>query len=181
MNQVVSYDLRQYAAMPWFKFRRAVRLGMSVGFVLLIIWDVTDVYRQLVDGSGNALGFIGAGVILLILSFLLFVALMMRPPALELTIDDEKVCLEFNRGPPDVRYWKADGVTFRGRYTAGASDLISKNQPIWSLYGRLGGLSESFIPREAFDELQTRARALGFRFTEESGHPGWRLYSLRTP
>ncbi len=172
------YDLRSYKAMTWARFQKWFRLAFSVFLILVTAWVAYGAYIQAAKGMLSPLTLVGIVLILLVLALFTFVVAAMRPPAVDLTLDEDGFRLDFERGSPDVRSWQDWQTRLRGRYTPGARDSISAGQPLWSVYGRFGALTESFIPGPAFDELVTMAKAHGFALSEQSGRPGWTLYSL---
>ena len=173
-----QYNLRAYRRLPWVRFVFWFRIAFSVFLAIASAWIVYGIYHQTIDATLSFLNLIGFVLILLILGLFVFVMVAMRPPAVELAIGESGVRLEFERGSPDIRPWSEVRTRFRGRYTGGVSDSISHGQPLWSVYGRFGALSEAFIPKPAFDELISVSKAHGLELNEKSGRPGWTLYSL---
>ncbi len=49
---------------------------------------------------------------------------------------------------------------------------------MWSIYGRFGGLSETFVPKSAFDELVKVAESHGLVLHETRVRTGWFLYTI---
>lgn len=172
------YDLRAYKTMTWVRFRKWFRLAFSGFLALVTAWIVYGAYVQSADGALSSFKFVGLALILLILALFIFVVAAMRPPAVELTVDAHGLRLYFEHGSPDVRSWQAEQMRLRGRYTHGVRDSVSAGQPLWSVFGRFGALTESFIPGPAFDELVSTAKAHGFELSEKSERSGWTLYAL---
>ena len=172
------YDLKEYQSLPWVRLLFWFRIGFAVFVAVLIGSTVYGAYERVAAAEQSLLSLIGFVLISLILGLFVFVLLMMRPPATALTIDGEGVRLEFARGSTDVRRWNQPMTSFRGRYTLGVSDSVSRGQPLWSVYGRIGALPESFIPKSAFDELVLACESHGFGITRRDGRPGWTLYAI---
>lgn len=172
------YDLLEYRKLPWVRYVRVFRVAFAVFLVAVSVWVALGVLTQAVNANLDSIKIVGSALIFMILGLFLFVVSAMRPPAISISIDQSGVRLEFRRGPPDLRTWSGRRTKFRGRYTTGASDSISNGHPLWSVYGRFGGLTESFIPGSAFRELVSEAEGHGFRRREWSGRPGWVLYAL---
>ncbi len=175
---MTSYNLREYRTALWFRLRAWFRIGFSVFVAVMVAGVVYGIYRQVSAGKFGSMQVIGDGLIFFILGLFLLVVLLMRPPAVEFVVDEVGVRLVFDSGAPDVRPWGSERTRIRGRFTAGANDSISRGQPVWSVYGPYGGLSESFVPGPAFQELRSAAKVHGFVMTESSGPPGWTLYTI---
>jgi hypothetical protein len=173
-----SYSLREYRTLPWVRFLLWFRVAFSLFLAVLTAWTAYEVYAQVMGSRFSLDNLTGSILIFLIVGLFAFWMVFMRPPALELAIDETGVRLDYERGTPDTRRWNDALTRFRGRRTDGVSDSISRGKPLCSIYGRLGGLSESFIPAPAFEELVAMANAHGFVLSERSGRPGWTLYSL---
>ena len=173
------YDLREYHPLTWVKFLTWFRLGFSVFVVVLCASTVYGVYTQATSTKLSVVQLIGAALVFVILGLFGFLMVLVRSPATSLIIDETGVRLEFKRGPPDVRLWIRESTVFRGRYTTGVSDSVSRGNPLWSIYGRLGAIPESFIPGAAFDNLVQAAKSHGFTVRERRGRPGWILYTIK--
>ena len=172
------YDLRTCRALPWVSYLRWFRVCFSVFIAAVSTWVAYGLYVEASDGMLSTLRFFGVALIFLILGLFTFVVAAMRAPAIDLTIDALGFRLEFERGSPDIRLWNESRTRFLGRFTDGASDTISQGRPVWSVYGRFGALSESFIPKSAFDELVSVSKSHGFVLSERRDRPGWTLYTI---
>ena len=175
---MTSYDLREYRTASWFRLRARFRIGFSVFVAVLVAAAVYGIYGQVSTAKFGSMQVIDAGLVFFILGLFVLVVLLMRPPAIELVVDEAGVRVVFDSGAPDVRPWGSARTRFRGRFTAGANDSVSRGQPVWSVYGPFGGFSESFVPGAAFQEFRSAAKACGFVMTERSGRPGWTLYTI---
>ncbi|MFG1529875.1 MAG: hypothetical protein AAFA34_01175 [Thermoplasmata archaeon] len=175
---MTRYDLREYRKALWFRLRAWFRLGFSVFVAVLLSSTIIGVYQQVSAGKFGLTQAIGDGLVLFILALFTFIVLFMPPPAVEMVVDEVGVHLIFDCLAPDVRPWGSARTRIRGRFTSGANDSISRGQPVWSIYGPLGGVSEPFVPYPAFQELLSAAKAHGFVMTETSGHSGWTLFTL---
>jgi hypothetical protein len=173
-----SHDLRESNDFAWPRVIFWFRIGMAT-FAIVLLASVLYGLYQVITGPGlSQAQIVGAGLIVVILGLFLLVGLAGRSAAQELIIDQTGVRLSYRRGRPDFRPWDAPRVTVRGRRTDGASDSVSRGRALWSIYGRFGALSETFIPAAAFSELVDTARNHGLRETEQRGRPGWYFYVI---
>lgn len=175
---MTSYSLREFRTNSWFRFIAWLRIGLAVAMAVLLAGETYGIYVKVTAGRLGSTQVIGTILIFLICGLILSITMFMRPPAVELVISEVGVCLVLDNGVKDFRPWESPRTRIRGRFTAGADDFISRGQPVWSIYGPMGGLSESFIPGPAFEVLLSTAKAHGFYVTETSGHPGWTLYTI---
>lgn len=173
------YDLREYRTLPWVRTLFWFRVGFSVFVAILLGSTVYGVYKQATAAQLSFPGLIGDGLIFLILGLFTCLLILMRAPATTLLIDEAGIRLEFGRGSPDVRTWSQGKTMFRGRYTGGIADSVSRGRSLWSVYGRFGALRETFIPKAAFDDLVSAAKSHGFTLSERMGRPGWTLYTIK--
>lgn len=176
---MARYDLSDFRSLPWVRYLWWFRAGIILAGTLLGVWIAIGAY-QLAAGPGVTPAQ-GAGVAMASLIVGLFLALgfMFRTQAVGLTIDMEGIRLDYRRGPPFVRSWKTAGLTIRGRRTDGVNDSVSGGRALWSVYGRFGGLTESFIPLGAYEELLRVSSAHQTSYHEKSGGVGWFLYQIR--
>jgi hypothetical protein len=175
---MTNYDLREYRGLPWVRFMFWFRVGIAVFLLAALAWIISGVYQEAVGARLGTLQAIEFALIFGVLGTMTFMVTAMRGSAVNLTIDEWGVRLDYARGPVFSRSWTAEGVVFRGRYTRGVRDSISHGRALWSVYGRGGGFAESFIPESAYNELVSVAVAHGLRLTETNGHPGWTLYQI---
>jgi hypothetical protein len=175
---MTRFDLRESNDFAWPHAVQWFRIGIGA-FAVVFIAVVTYGLYQLITGHAlSQLQAIGSGLSFWILGMFLLIAVLMRAPAAALVVDELGVRLEFKRGAPYVRLWSDPQLRLKGRRTDGVADSISRGRPRWSLCGRFGGLTESFVPEAAFNELVTAAATHGLHETETLGHPGWLLYTI---
>lgn len=175
---MATYDLREYRALPWFRILFWFRIGFGVFIAALLFLILFGIYHQIETDSFGPMRAVGAGFVFLILGLLLLLAALMGPPAARLQVDEVGIRFEYARGRADSRTWESPRMKIQGRFTRGADDIISGGRPVWSIYGRFGGFSETFVPASAFEEMRASAEAHGFVMTESIGHPGWTLFKL---
>lgn len=173
-----EYDLVAANQFGWVRGMQWFRIGVGTFAVVLLATVTRWVYVQAVTGQLNNAQLVGGVLIFFILGLMLFIAAAIRSPAVRLVLDDECLRLVYRRGRSYSRRWDDVRMDVRGRWTAGVRDTISGGTPRYSVYGRFQGLTESFIPQDAFRELRTQASARGLRLTERSGNLGWTLYRL---
>lgn len=164
--------------MPWVRGMRWARAGFGIFAVVGIGATTYGVYRQISVSGTSPLQVVGDALVFWILAMFLALAILIRPQAEALIIDAEVVRLEFKGGKTYVREWNRAGIRLKGRRTLGVRDGVSRGRALWSIYGRFGGLSETFIPEAAFNQLVTLARGHSLRLVERSGRPGWSLYTF---
>jgi len=173
------YDLREYRGLPRVKYVAWFRLAFTVFLGLLLLWTFYGTYIQSTDGMLDAVRLTGVILVFIILGLFGFVVAAIRPQAVDLTIDASGVRLDYLHGSPYVRSWEEPRTRLQGRYTIGDSARAYGGQPICSVFARFGALTESFVPKAAYDELVSMATSHGFVLTERDERQGWILYSLR--
>jgi hypothetical protein len=178
-RRMTQYDLSESLDPRWAGVMLGLRIGMGVFAIVLLATTSYGVFRMAAGPGLDLLHDVGTGLIYFILSLFLLVAIIMRPAATGLLIDETGVRLQFKRGPPDVRLWNDAKLRLVGRRTDGVDDFISRGRPLWSIYGRFGGLTETFIPRAAFDDLVHRSDDLHLVRGEKTGRNGWFLYEIK--
>lgn len=176
---MTRYDLGEYRKITWVRALQWFRVGLVAFAGLLIVWIAYGVVQLGGAGELSPVRILGAGLGYVILGGLLLMGLLMRAPARAIVIDENGVLLDYGRGMPDVREWNDSRTSFRGRWTSGVDDAISRGRAFRSVYGRHGAFSESFVPEAAFSELLAASRGRGFEYSETKGRPGWFLYSIR--
>ena len=173
-----EYDLLTANQIGWVRGLQWFRIGFGTFSAGLLALVALGVYDRAAAGQLGLADTVGGILIFFILGVILVIAAVLRSPAIRLVLDDEGLRLVYRRGRPYCPRWNDARIDVRGRWTPGARDSISGGRPRYSVYGRFKGLTESFIPQEAFVELRSQAIAQGLRLTERPGNPGWTLYRL---
>ena len=174
-----EYDLVAANQFGWVRGVKWFRIGLATFAVVLTALVAEGVYKKAVAGQLDSAHLVGAVLSFVILGLFLFVCAALRSPAVRLSLSDEGVRLIYRRGGPYLRRWDDPSIVIRGRWTEGVQDTISRGKPRYSVYGRFQGLTESFVPEEAFRALRAQAKARSLYLTEHSGNPGWTLYQLK--
>ena len=165
--------------MLWVRRAWWTRTGFAVFSGVVLLWIGAAVVQMDLSHQITTTQVMGAALIFWILGMFAFTAARIRLPASELVIDDTGVHLLRDNGNDDLRRWKDTKLLARGLRTEGVRDSVSHGQPRFSVYGRTGALSATFIPRAAFDELIRVGEAHGFERTDRPGRrPGWALWQL---
>jgi hypothetical protein len=176
---VASYDLSEFRALPWVRVTPWFRVGLGAFAAAAL---ALTAYGFLVRVWGGGIGIetaVGTGLIFAILGSMLVVSLLMRPSARGITIDEDGVRLDYGSGRQVTIQWGPQTEVIRGRRTEGTPDFISRGRPLSSIYGRFGGLSETFISQPAFQELLASSQSHGYEIRETDAGAGWYVYSLR--
>lgn len=173
-----EYDLVAANHFGWVLGVQWFRVGLGAFAVVLLAIVTRGVYEQAVAGQLDSTRLVGAILIFFIIGLMLFIVAALRSPAVRMVVDVEGLRLVYRSGKPFSQDWNDPGIDLRGRWTLGVRDTISRGKPRYSVYGRLGGLTESFIPEGAFRDLMAWARGRGLHRTDRPGNPGWNLYRL---
>ncbi len=178
---MTRYDLSEYADLGR-SLHRGARWGFGTFALVSLALVSYGVYQSEVGPGLNLIHLVGIVLVYFILGLFLFIALAFRLPARALEIDDTGFRLEFEHGAPYVRKWNDPRLRITGERTRGAGDSLSRGRPRWSVYGPMGGFSESFIPEAAFDQILRESQRRNFLFAERAQtRPGWYLYTLTRP
>lgn len=176
---MTRYDLGEFQSLTWVRAMRWLRMGCATFGVIAAIWVGYGAFLQLKGGRLDSLHIVADALAFFILGCFLFVGLAGRGAASGLVIDGTGVQLIYSRGRPDFREWDDTQIILRGRRTDGVGDSIFRGRALWSIFGRFGGLSETFIPKSAFDELVGLSGSHGLILHESRGRPGWFLYTIK--
>lgn len=178
---MVRYDLSSYRVLSWVRLMRGFRVGLIVFGAAGILWAVYGFYVRNNLNPTDSLSIIGDMLVMLVFGLFLFYWLALRPQALAISIDESGVRLDFQGGRSVFNAWSDPRVSFRGRRTPGVNDSVSRGRALWSVYGRFGGFSETFIPERAYDDLRLVSECHGLKLSERSVGLGWTLYTLYRP
>jgi hypothetical protein len=176
---MTQYDLTEFRWVGPIQFNLTFAVGLGTFAIAAITWLTYGVYVMTTGGALDPLQLVGTLGLYIIFAMFLSVALMTRTPAVRLEINDFGVRLAYKRGRPYARNWNESRLTLHGRRKSDVAPSGSSVQPLWSIYGRFGGLTESFIPKVAFEDLVRHAQAHNLRLSERPGHPGWVLYTIK--
>ena len=176
---MTRYDLNEFRTLRWVRVRGWFGTGLVVFAAAAIAWASYGFYLREEQGGVTSVTLVGVVLGFSILGGMVAIGALLGPQAVGIAIDEAGVRLEFERGGPYSRRWDEPRLKLQGRRTDGVSDFISQGRPRASVYGRFAGLTETFIPPQAFDEMIVLAKRLGFRVSEQRGRPGWVLYTLR--
>jgi hypothetical protein len=108
-------------------------------------------------------------------------SVLYRAPAARLVVDGNGIHLIYRSGQPYSQDWSDPNIIIRGRWTPGVRDIISRGRPLYSIYGRYGGFTETFIPEVAFRDVKTRSESRGLILAERTGHREWKLFTISPP
>lgn len=173
---MTRYDLSPFRRMPVVRLLNALRWVLRCVTLLVILGLVWSLV------TGPALtGERVAGFALLFFIFGLggFAGFASTPQATSLTVGTEGIFLEYGRSSSLVGRWDDPNVVLRGMRTDGVKDYTSRGKPLHSIWGRWKGLTESYIPHEAFEEVLQLAKEHGLRMEEVPIRRGWLRYTLK--
>jgi hypothetical protein len=176
---MTRYDLSEFRTLTWVRITRWFRAGCATFGITFIGWTAYGVYLQAIGTGIDELHLVGLVLVFFILSFFVVIGVGGRPPANELVLDEAGIQLNYRRGRPDVRSWDDPSTSVRGRRTDGVQDSVSGGRALWSIYGRLGAMSETFIPKAAFEEIVRQANSHGLALRESISRPGWFFYRIK--
>jgi hypothetical protein len=175
---LTQYDLREFQALPQVRLRTGFRIGLPFVVVAVAALAVYLGYLDFAVRPEPSVGLFTTVLLVLICGMVLWMNVSMRAGATSLTIDESGLRLAFARGPPDLRPWDNPKFLIRGRRTAGVPGKKGASVPLWSVFGPQGGLSESFIPSGAFEEIVRVSEARGYTLREVRSAQGWVLYRI---
>jgi hypothetical protein len=175
---MTRYDLSRPLNPQWARFTFAFRIGMGAFAIILLVTTAYGVYRMVTGAGLDLPHLIGTGLIFFILGIFLLISILMRPAATGLVIDEKGVRLEYKRGQPYAQGWSDPNFVIRGQWTRGASGPASRGGPQFSIYGKQGGFSVTFVPETAYRELVVEAASRGLILAERHKGPDKVLYSI---
>lgn len=175
---MTRYDLAEFRSLRWVRFMDRFRLGLRALVVGSGLGVAYNVDLALVVGSLSSARLAAVAGLVLLWGLFAGIAASMRASAAGLVVDDEGITLEYAHGRVDRRSWRDPRIRIRGRRTAGVDDVISQGRPMQSIFGPSGGISESWVPKAALEEIFVKADQLGLLVSEPDGPPGWKRYSI---
>ncbi len=176
-----EYDLTESNRFGWVTGIRSAMLGLRA-FTVVLLGDISyGVYLMARSTGLDSAHLVGVPLLYFCGGMLLLVSVRYRPPAVRLMLDDSGIHLIYHRGKQYFQGWSDPDFVVRGRWTPGVRDAISRGRPLYSIYGRFGGLTETFIPEVAYSDLKTQSESRGFILAEPPGNRGWTLWAISPP
>jgi hypothetical protein len=175
---MVEFDLAESNRTRWARGMQWFRVGLA-GFALvlggLFGWGAYEEFRS---KELDVAHIVGVVLISFILGMFLYMAAIWRAPATRLTIDQGSIRMDYRRGPPYVLRWDDPDLIIQGRWSQGVHDAISRGRPTFSVYGKNGGFTETFIPEAAYRELVAQSASRRLILAEVPKGAGWTLWSI---
>ena len=177
---MTDYDIRAFQRILWVRITFCARVAFVVFGVTALAWTSLNVYSQLRGGGFGALQLFVTVFLFLIPAIFLYIGIRTRTGATDLVIDATGVSLRYAHGRPESRTWSDPKIRIRGRWTAGAQDIVSRGKPMWSVFGLRNSMAEAFLDRTTFARLVAAAKEHGLTLMEEPNakQADWTIYWL---
>lgn len=173
---MTRYDLEPFSRLPGVRLGLAFRWALRGGVIALwagLAWSLA--FGPFPTGErALALPLVSA-----LLGTLGFAAFAWGSQATSLTLGNEGIVLEYGRRKFLIGKWSDPRIVIRGVRTEGVDDYQSRGRPRQAIWGRMRGLSTSWIPPEAYEEAIRLAKEHGLHMEEVPVRRGWTRYTLR--
>jgi len=176
-----EYDLTESNRFGWVIGLRLTILGLGAFAVLLLGWVGYGTYLRANSTGFDSAELVGLPALYFCIGMMLIIPALYRAPAAQLIVDDSGIRLNYSRGKPYSQVWSDPNIAVRGRWTPGVRDSISRGRPLYPIYGRFGGLTETFIPEAAYRDLKAWSESRGLILAEPPRNRGWTRYSISPP